>query len=69
MSEALELDTSNQFEVIPESSGDICFRPGSVHLPCTLTRGQALNLAAWLSLIADPVGVDFCKLYNEIKRT
>ena len=38
------------------------FRVGNV------TRNEALNLAAWLSAIADPSGHDVSRLLNEIKR-
>lgn len=34
-----------------------------------LTRKGAVNLAAWLSVLADPEGKEFGRLVEEIKRT
>ncbi len=34
-----------------------------------LTKAQALNLAAWLVVLADPSGRDFVDLYNAVKST
>jgi len=36
-------------------------------VPSKLTRAAAINLAAWLALMADPGGQEFCKVYNKIK--
>jgi hypothetical protein len=61
------LDTGNCFNVVPDN-GDVRYEP-FIHHPTTLSRAAALNLAVWLSLTADPEGVDFCALYNAIKKS
>lgn len=38
-------------------------------LSAVMTKDQALNLAAWLAVIADPAGDRFGKLLEEIKKS
>ena len=60
------LDSANWFNVRSKNDHILFdswpFKIGS------LSRNEALNLAAWLSAIADPTGRDVSRLVNEIKR-
>lgn len=68
------MDSGNHFNV-RVIDGKICFSiiqdvEGKTHeLRGEFDPGLALNLAAWLALLADPPGHEFCRLYNEIKKT
>jgi hypothetical protein len=62
-------DSSNRFEVCQE--GQFYFftlEPIGKKLRLGLLASEALNLAAWLSSMADPDGSQFSKLVSEIKR-
>jgi hypothetical protein len=37
-------------------------------LQVNLDPDLAVNLAAWIALLADPEGREFCRVYNEIKK-
>jgi hypothetical protein len=63
-----ELDSSNQFFVGVNGDVLVILRPVPSH-PRGLTREQALNLAAWLSLLADPDGKEFDRMREAIKQT
>jgi hypothetical protein len=57
-------DTSNRFMVGGNAAGLIQI----VALNAALDTQQALNLAAWLSIVADPSGEEFGRLVAEIKK-
>jgi hypothetical protein len=57
-------DTSNRFMVGGNATGLIQI----VALNAALDTQQALNLAAWLSIVADPSGEEFGRLVAEIKK-
>lgn len=38
-------------------------------LTVTMDAEAAVNLAAWLALLSDPGGREFCRMYNEIKNS
>lgn len=61
-------DTSNMFAVgVPGTGGIVIMQPP---LPCQIiTKAQALNLAAWLSVLADPDGKEFARIVQAIKNT
>lgn len=65
-------DSSNAFMVRREG-GYITFSiPGDVNgrkfrLDSSLPAETSLNLAAWLANIADPSGVEFARLFNEVR--
>lgn len=68
------IDSSNQFDVVRRDDGSVAAfglwrRMGADHfVTAGLTRAEALNLAAWLSVLADPEGKDFGRLVEEIKK-
>lgn len=59
-------DTSNQFFVGAVGGKDMIT---IVSLRCQMTKAQAINLAAWLIVLADPAGEEFERVVNEIKKT
>jgi hypothetical protein len=59
------MDSSNQFEVRKNQKGFVMVDIG-VNQSCPLLREEALNLAAWLVAIADPMGKEFQPLLLEI---
>lgn len=67
----MSLDTSNKFAVglkeplIVVHNHDLMF-PGGAH--CLLKKDDALNLAAWLAVVADPEGEEFAKILEAIKK-
>lgn len=61
-------DSSNQF-VVRASDSDIFFNPFPNRTPCKLSKAQAINLAAWLMLIADPTGEEFQRVVKQIVKT
>lgn len=60
-------DTSNMFAV---GVTGVSMSKVIINLPVPrpLTREQALNLAAWLIVLADPEGKDFARLVEAIKK-
>lgn len=59
-------DSANHFRVCGRGDGMI----GVYALPVKhLTKGQAINLAAWLVAMADPEGKEFERVLEEIKKT
>jgi hypothetical protein len=59
------VDSANLFAVGLQVNGQICIqRP----VEKVLDRAYALNLAAWLRVIADPEGREFERLVEEIER-
>jgi hypothetical protein len=59
-------DSSNQFAVGVRSDGRIfIYKVPMKHL----TKAEALNLAAWLCVLADPEGAEFERLVKAIKST
>ena len=57
-------DSSNAFCVCARGDGAI----GVYALPLKhLSKAQALNLAAWLAVIADPEGKEFERVVKEIR--
>jgi len=80
----MRLDSSNQFQVLPVAADNDGWlveqthglKPEKLYVhnimvkqPLVFEREEALNLAAWLSVLADPVGKDFERLVQEIKKT
>jgi hypothetical protein len=61
------IDSANHFSVRRE--GELVLVSNIlVHDYLRLSKWEALNLAAWLALLADPEGQEFCRLYNDIKK-
>jgi|GEM_PF-4653019 len=60
------LDTSNQFLVGAVPGKDMIT---IISMGARLTKAQAVNLAAWLKVIADPDGKEFDRVEEEIKKT
>ncbi len=69
-------DTGNLFEVLAVGDGGIQFRSSPAGLfeglpwaqaQIQVPRELALNLAAWLALLADPTGKEFERIGEEIK--
>lgn len=60
----MPLDTINRFGV--GVRGDRITIMAAQH---ELSKAEALNLAAWLVVLADPSGRDFIDLYNAVKGT
>ncbi len=65
---APRMDSANYFEVMVV--GEMVY----FHCPwqedhTVMPRGQALNLAAWLALMADPTGKEFERIGKEIQNT
>lgn len=63
------LDSSNRFAV-GSRGGSIVIQclPGVIGRP-VLDRASAINLAAWLMLLADPTGCEFQQMVREIKNS
>jgi hypothetical protein len=63
------LDSSNEFQVRPGAFEMLTVKELIVGKPIMgrLTRSQALRLAAWLAVIADPDGEAFQRMVHEIK--
>lgn len=59
------IDSSNQFGVGVRGDGKVIITLYGI----ALTPEGALNLAAWLSVLADPGGERFERLVQEIKNT
>lgn len=60
-----KLDSSNLFGVGKDGSGWIVIN----RVPSRLTAAAAVNLAAWLMLLADPTGEKFEAVVREIKKS
>jgi Iap family predicted aminopeptidase len=69
------MDSGNHFQVRRTTMDEIAFSifqdidGKRWELRAQLDPALALNLAAWLALVADPPGEEFCRLYNEIKKS
>lgn len=69
----MDIDSANHFNV-RRIEGNVCFsliqkvEGKSYELRGELDPALAANLAAWLALLSDPAGHEFCHLYNEIKK-
>jgi hypothetical protein len=61
----IEGDSGNQFEVVPKAGGQVL--RVTYPFPYRFTKAEALNLAAWLRVIADPDGKEFERLAKEIQ--
>jgi hypothetical protein len=63
------LDSSNEFQVRPSAFDMLTVKELYVGVPVMgrLKRAQALRLAAWLAVIADPDGDAFQRMMHEIK--
>lgn len=60
----MALDTSNKFLVSVRADDIVILRLGA-----EISRKDALNLAAYLVVLADLSGRDFVDLYNAVKGT
>ena len=58
------MSVENKFYVAANVVGDVSILAFSR----SMKREDALNLAAWIVLLADPVGEDFSKVLEECKR-
>ena len=63
-------DTSNRFGVGVRGDKVVisAFQWSTKLLSAELSKDQALNLAAWLAVLADPEGKDFQRIIEEIKK-
>jgi hypothetical protein len=59
-----QIDTSNKFQVAASVSGEIVLAP----IAGRLSIDDALHLAAWLVLVADPDGERFQEVLGTIQR-
>lgn len=68
------MNSANHFNV-RLIEGNVCFsifqkvEGNDLELRGELDPALATNLAAWLALLSDPAGHEFCRLYNEIKKS
>lgn len=65
-------DSANHFEVGRMAAGEIVINRvnvGGYKTKIGLSPRQALNLAAWLSVIADPSGEELPRLIGQIKKS
>jgi hypothetical protein len=61
-----EIDSSNMlFMVAAHGENIVVMRPPVA----PITRDQALNLAAWLVALADPLGEQFAKVLKAVQST
>jgi hypothetical protein len=60
---SLVADVENKFFIYIDSVGNIHSTP----LNMELTRNDALNLAAWIVSLADPIGDAFNKALNDVQ--
>ncbi|HMP83234.1 MAG TPA: hypothetical protein PKA41_11085 [Verrucomicrobiota bacterium] len=64
-------DTSNWFYVrgVPGKPGVFFFETNTAaSILCVVTRAEALNLAAWLAVLADPDGTKFDRIREAVRR-
>jgi hypothetical protein len=59
-------DTSNQFAVGARGEYVVILRPPNTW--AALSKAEAINLAAWLAVLADPDGKEFARVIGEIKK-
>lgn len=59
------MDSSNRSWVGVRGDGAICVS----YAKPIMSRAEAINLAAWLAVLADPVGEDFARMVREIKQS
>jgi hypothetical protein len=62
-------DTSNQFGVGVAGNGELRIHWQPTEAPIRLSREQALNLGAWLLVLADPEGKKSERLMKQIRST
>lgn len=65
MSARGDIDTGNEQLVSRDGDGTV-----RIQLPCRrMTSGDALRLAAWLVVVADPVGDEFEAVLSAVRNT
>lgn len=62
------VDTANHF-LVGDNGSEISFMPFANIVRCRISRPQAINLAAWLAVLADPDGKEFERVLREIRKT
>ena len=60
------MDSSNQFIVGANARGEISIQRAPIG---AMRRDEALNLAAWLRVLADPEGKEFERIVEEIEKS